>query len=109
MIIPLSYEIPPNVTTPTTLDTFRIPRGFLHRIIIDIPPGWQYMAGFKIDACGITIPAQGYKEEYFTGDDTNLDLFILRNVEDCEAKLIVVNYDTAPHRFVAWLELFEQE
>jgi len=89
-VYPVTKKIPANTTKATELTRFRVYEGILHRVIIDIPSGWQYSAGIRIRHSNGTLLFPDIEEgtdEWITGDDSYYDLIINKPVPS--GKLII--------------------
>jgi len=79
LVYPVTKAIPKNTTEPKELTRIKVGEGILHRVVIDIPSGWQYSAGIRIKHSNGMILFPDVTEgtdEWITGDDSDYDLII---------------------------------
>lgn len=81
--------------------------GKLKQIIVDVPTGWSYSAGFRLDIGAHKYPAKLEETEtHFSGDDT---AFNLRPNDVFNNEPIILsgfnNSPTANHAFLLILEI----
>lgn len=73
MIVNFVFEIPPNTTQKTLLKSVEVPAGLVTKAHINIPPGWNYTAGVRVEAAGKQIlPNNG--DDYISGNGLDVTL-----------------------------------
>ena len=105
MIINFVFEIPPGTINKTKLDEVQIPDGVITKAHINIPSGWNYTAGIRVETGGsITLPTAG--SEYISGNNLDVTLEPLVFVKRGILSIYGVNKDPVnPHSGVVILEL----
>ena len=100
--------------TPDTLKkTSNVLNGKVTKILIDIPSGWAYNAGirFKFGRSGtLPIESGGDTEQYFTGDDTDINLNPNLKVKQSKLEIFGLNNDAVnDHTCIITIEVEEDE
>ena len=81
--------------------------GVVKKIKIDIPSGWQYSAGVRLEVGKNNMPKQSADtEKYFTGDDDTIDLEPDTVMKEDKIQIYGINNDaTNPHDTVITMEV----
>lgn len=99
--------IPASTLTDTRFVLSDAITGLIKKLKIDIPVGWQYSVGVRVELGKDNLPKQtAQSERYFTGDDDTIDLE--PDVPMVEEKIQVfgINNDTVnPHDAVLTFEV----
>ena len=99
--------IPANTLTDTRQKLSSAISGIIKKLKIDIPAGWQYSAGVRIEAGRNNFPKQSDDtEKYFTGDDDTLDLEPSTELKEDKISIFGINNDAVnPHDAVLTFEV----
>ena len=111
MLLPFTITIPANTIEKTLMITENVQPGIIKKIYVDIPSGWAYTAGFQIEINkNIIVPTPTSSEKYITGNNTNLELDILRRIEAGVLRIYGINYDDSyDHSCIIIIELLTPE
>ncbi len=100
-------------TPDTKIKTSQVITGKITKILIDIPSGWAYNAGirFKFGSSGsLPIESGDATEEYFTGDDTDIDLNPNLPIKQSRLEIFGINNDAVnDHTCIVTVEVEEDE
>ena len=104
MIVNFVFEIPPNTTQKTLLREVEVPAGLVTKAHVNIPPGWNYTAGVRVEASGKQI-LPTYGDDYISGNGLDVTLEPMELVTAGKLQLYGINHDPDnPHGGVIILE-----